>query len=49
MAQKNEDDFDERLEAAATERGAKTREGLCLNEKTGELTDAMSWELENGG
>lgn len=35
-----------KVEAAAVARGTPTREGLAFNEETGELTDAMAWELE---
>jgi hypothetical protein len=35
-----------KVEAAAVARGTRTREGLAFNEETGELSDAMAWELE---
>lgn len=43
---RNMDDWTRKVEAAAVARGTPTREGLAFNEATGELSDAMAWELE---
>lgn len=34
------------LEMACLARGIETREGLSFNQTTGEVSDAMAWELE---
>lgn len=39
-------DWDARLDAACKARGITTREGLVFDETTGEVSDAMAWELE---
>lgn len=40
-------DWAVQLEAACKARGITTREGLVFDETTGEVSDAMAWELEN--
>lgn len=40
------DDWSRKVEEAALKRGTPTREGLVYDAKTGELSDAMAWELE---
>lgn len=41
------DDWRHRLEAACKAREITTREGIVFDEATGEISDALAWELEN--
>lgn len=39
-------DWAAQVEAACKRQGITTREGIVFNEETGEVGDAMAWELE---
>ena len=36
-----------RVETACEARGIETREGIVFDEATGQISDAMAWELEH--
>ncbi len=40
------DEFDEAVEAAAKKKGWTSREGIAFDPATGEVSDAMAWEVE---
>jgi len=41
------DDWQARLDAACKAKGITSMEGVAFNEETGEVSDAMAWELED--